>query len=79
MLELASCLRRIQTVDKALSKLEEEGCDTADLLQRFDKLGVSPIPLWKNFCAKELPGPVELLRAVSNEDISIEYMEVKYK
>lgn len=79
MLELASCLQRTQTVDKALSKLEEEGFDAADLLQRFDKLGVSPIPLWKNFCAKELPGPVELLRAVSNEDISIEYMEVKYK
>ena len=79
MLELASRLQRTQTVDKALSKLEEEGCDTADLLQRFDKLGVSPIPLWKNFCAKELPGPVELLRAVSSEDISIEYMEVKYK
>lgn len=79
MLELASCLQRTQSVDKALSKLKKEGCDTIDLLRRFDKLGISPIPLWKNFCAKELPGPVTLLRAMSDGELSVDYLKVKQK
>lgn len=79
MLELASRLQRIQSVDKALDKMEKAGYDTSDLLERFDKLGISPIPLWKNFCAKELPGPVTLLRAVSDGELSVDYLKVKQK
>lgn len=79
MLELASRLQRMQSVDKALDKMEKAGYDTSDLLERFDKLGISPIPLWKNFCAKELPGPVTLLRAVSDGELAVEYLKIKQK
>ena len=79
MLKLAAQLQRTQSVDRALNKLEKEGIDTSGLLDRFDQLGISPIPLWKNFCAKELPGPVELLRAMSDGELSVEYLKVKQK
>lgn len=79
MLELAARLQRLQSVDKALQKLEADGYTTSGLLEKFTKLGISPIPLWKNFCAKELPGPVELLRAVSDGEVAVEYLKVKYK
>lgn len=79
MMALASSLRRTQSVDKALEKMEKAGYDTTNLLERFDKLGISPIPLWKNFCAKELPGPVELLLAMSDGELSVEYLKVKQK
>ena len=79
MLESVYRLQRTQSVDKALEKMEKAGYSTDGLLDRFDQLGISPVPLRKNFCAAKLPGPVELLRAVSSEDVSIEYMEVKYK
>lgn len=79
MLELADRLQRMQSVDKALKKMAKAGYSTDGLLDRFDALGVSPIPLRKNFCAKELPGPVELLQAVSSEAVTVEYIEVKYK
>lgn len=79
MLELAAQLRRIQSVDKALEKLEKQGYDTNGLMDKFDKLGISPIPLWKNFCAKSLPGPVGLLCAVSEGKVQVEYVKVKHK
>ncbi len=79
MLELASRLQRLQSVDKALKKMAEDGYATSDLLDKFEKLGISPVPLWKNFCAKELPGPVELLRTVSDGEVAVEYLKVKYK
>jgi len=79
MLELATRLQRIQSVDKALVKMRKAGFDTSGVLDRFEKLGVSPIPLRKNFCAKRLPRPVELLRDVSKGKIKVEYMKVKYK
>lgn len=79
MLELASRLQRTQSVDKALQKMEEQGYSTADLLDKFAKLGISPIPLRKNFCAESLPGPVELLKRISAGDVAIEYVKAKYK
>ena len=79
MLELVDHLQRTQSVDKALKKMERAGYSTDSLLDRFDKLGISPIPLRKNFCSKELPSMVELLRAVSSQEIILEYIEVKYK
>ena len=79
MLELVNRLQRIQSVDKALDKMQQAGFDTDGLLDRFAKLGISPIPLRKNFCAQSLPGPVELLRRVSDGNVSVEYTKVKYK
>lgn len=79
MLDLASRLQRTQSVDKALQKMEKQGYDTVGLLDKFTKLGVSPIPLRKNFCAESLPGPVELLKRISDGDIAVEYVKAKYK
>lgn len=79
MLELASRLQRMQSVDKALDKMEKAGYDTSDMLERFDKLEISPIPLRKNFCARELPGPVTLLRAVSDGELAVDYLKIKQK
>lgn len=79
MRELVKRLQRIQSVDKALDKMQKAGYDIDGLLDRFAKLGVSPIPLWKNFCAQSLPGPVELLKYISNGKMSVEYLKVKYK
>ena len=79
MLELASRLQRTQSVDKALQKMEKQGYDTAGLLDKFAKLKISPIPLRKNFCAESLPGPVELLKRISDGDIAVEYVKAKYK
>ena len=77
--ELVNRLQRIQSVDKALEKMRKAGFDTDGLLDRFAKLGISPIPLRKNFCAQSLPGPVELLRRISGGEMSVEYTKVKYK
>lgn len=79
MLELASRLQRLQSVDKALKQMEAEKYDVSGLLDRFTKLGISPIPLWKKFCAESLPGPVELLRAISEGNVTVEYVKAKYK
>lgn len=79
MRELVHRLQRIQSVDKALDKMRKAGFNTDRLLDRFDKLGVSPIPLRKNFCAQSLPGPVELLKRISDGEIYVEYTKVKYK
>lgn len=79
MLELVSRMQRTQLVDKALEKMEKKGVNTSGVLDRFAKLGISPIPLRKKFCAESLPGPVELLRSISDGDVSVEYVKVKYK
>ena len=79
MLELTIRLQRVQSVDKALSKMQKAGFDTSELLDRFERLGTSPIPLRKKFCAERLPGPVELLKHISDGEIPVDYIKVKYK
>lgn len=79
MRELVRRLQRTQSVDKALDKMRRAGFDTDGLLDRFAKLGISPIPLRKKFCAQSLPGPVELLKRISVGEIYVEYTKVKYK
>lgn len=79
MLELASRMQRTQLVDKALENMEKKDTDTSGVLDRFAKLGISPIPLRKKFCAQSLPGPVELLRSVAEGKVTVEYVKVKYK
>ncbi|MBR3561599.1 MAG: hypothetical protein IKI39_06160 [Oscillospiraceae bacterium] len=48
-----------------------------DILDRFEELGVSPIPLWKSFCAERLPSPVTLLRGISEGEIKVDYVLIK--
>ena len=61
MYKLVELLKTVQSVDKALEKLEAKGYDTSGILKNFEKLGVSPVHLRKDFCAERLPGLVELL------------------
>ena len=79
MLKLGQYMQRIQSVDKALDKMKKEGYNTDNLLEKFKTLEISPIPLRKDFCAKQLPGPVHLLRAVADGDLEVRYEEKKWK
>ena len=80
MLQLCTDLRKKQSVDKALTSLEAKGAKTDRLLKKFHKLGISPVPLWENFMASELPGPIELLEAVAHKgEYPVEYIITKQK
>ena len=80
MYKLVELLKTVQSVDKALEKLEAKRYDTSGILKNFEKLGISPVPLRKDFCAERLPGLVELLNTVGDEGgIVVPYTVVKYK
>lgn len=79
MLALVSRLQKAQSVDRAMKNLRKKGYDTSELLDGFEKLGISPIPLWKDFCAQTLPGPVTILKGTSEGSMYVEYIRVKYK
>lgn len=79
MLALVLDLQKVQSVDKAVKRLKKKGCDTSDLLNGFAKLGISPIPLRKDFCAWALPGLVAILKGTSEGSMYVEYIRVKYK
>lgn len=77
MLELTHRMQRKQSVDQVLEEMRSEGCLVEDLLRKVHKLGFSPIPLWKNFCAQQIPGPVYLLRMISEGEVVILYQKMK--
>ena len=77
MLELTHRMQRKQSIDQALEEMQSEGFAVNDLLRKVHKLGFSPIPLWKNFCAQQIPGPVSLLRMISEGEVVIPYQKMK--
>ena len=77
MLELTHRMQRKQSVDQVLEEMRSEGCLVEDLLRKVHKLGFSPIPLWKNFCVQQIPGPVSLLRMISEGEVVIPYQKMK--
>ena len=77
MLELTHRMQRKQSVDQVLEEMQSEGFLVEDLLRKVHKLGFSPIPLWKNFCAQQIPGPVSLLRMISEGEVMIPYQKMK--
>lgn len=77
MLELTHRMQRKQSVDQVLEEMRSEGFFVEDLLRKVHKLGFSPIPLWKNFCAQQIPGPVSLLRMISEGEVVIPYQKMK--
>ena len=77
MLELTHRMQRKQSVDQVLEEMRSEGFAADDLLRRVHRLGFSPIPLWKNFCAQQIPGPVSLLRMISDGEVVIPYQKMK--
>ncbi len=76
MIELSNRLRRTQSVDKALKKMEKDGYRTEGVLERFAELGISPIPLWDSFCAATIPSPVTLLHDVADGTVRIALNEI---
>lgn len=77
MLEITHRMQRKQSIDQVLEEMRSEGCLVDDLLRKVHKLGFSPIPLWKNFCAQQIPGPVSLLRMISEGEVVIPYQKMK--
>lgn len=77
MTRLVEILVHTQSVKKAMKKLENEGFQTAGLLQQFQKLGVSPVPLRKKFCVRSLPGPASLLKKMSEGAVRVCYTREK--
>lgn len=77
MLELTHRMQRKQSVDQVLEEMQSEGFVVDDLLRKVHKLRFSPIPLWKNFCAQQIPGPVSLLRMISEGEVVIPYQKMK--
>ena len=79
MLELSNRMSRGQIMDNVFHRMEKDGLkfDKKELLDRFEELGISPIPLWTNFCAKRLPSPVTLLKSISEENVEVDYVIIK--
>ncbi|WP_242970557.1 hypothetical protein [Butyricicoccus pullicaecorum] len=66
-------MQRKQSVDLVLEEMASEGFVVDDLLRKVHQLGFSPNPLWKNFCAQQIPGPVSLHRMISEGEVVIPY------
>ena len=77
MLEFTHRMQRKQSVDQVLEEMASEGFFVEDLLRKVHKLGFSSIPLWKNFCTQQIPGPVSLLRMISEGEVVILYQKMK--
>lgn len=79
MLELSSRLSRGKIMDRVFDRMEADGLkfDRKDVLNRFEELGISPIPLWKSFCAEYLPSPITLLKGISEGEIEVDYALIK--
>lgn len=79
MLELSRRMSRGKIMDKVFERMEKDGIafDRKDILDRFAKLGINPIPLWKSFCADRLPSPVALLKGISDGEFKVKYLLIK--
>ena len=79
MMMLLEEMRRKQTLDKAFETMEKKGVKTDDLLRKFEKLGLNPIPLRVGYAAKKMPSLLHILRAVEEESVTIELEYWKWK
>ena len=80
MKTLVEKMQRKQSFETAFEDMRLTKKEGRKLLDCFEKLGISPVPLWKNFCASELIDLVELLDQISSgKDVKVTYTEVKYR
>jgi len=78
MLALVEKLQHGPNTDEALTELEKEGLSTDGLLKHFYNLGISPVPLRKNFSAVSIPNPTKLLLdLMKGEPVKIRYIRSK--
>ncbi len=79
MNELLELMKRRQSIDAAFKQMKNRGEKTEDLLDKFRKLGLNPIPLRVGYNVKYMPGLVEILRCVENKPVVVELQETKWK
>ena len=79
MLTLLEQMQRKQTIDAALKWMEKQDMRTKDLLEKFGELGINPIPLRKGYAASRMPSLPEIFSTISEEAISIDLTEWKWK
>lgn len=73
MARLAEVMVRVKTLKKGVKKIGKEGYDAEVVLAQFARLGVSPVPLRKNFCAESMPGVSVLLERIARRNVQIWY------
>lgn len=79
MRTLLTKMRRMQTVDTAFCSMEKQGIQTDGLLRKFDKLGISHIPLRKGYAEKRMPSLSEILQTVEDKSIIVDLHFEKWK
>ncbi|WP_280960341.1 hypothetical protein [Butyricicoccus faecihominis] len=72
-------VQRRQTVDAAFKWMRARDIRTDDLLAKFAKLGLNPIPLRKGYAAKRMPSLPEILRTVEDHAVEVELKYWKWK
>ena len=78
MQHLVENVVRFGSVDEALAKTKWDKDEQKAYLKRFKELGLSPIPLRKNFSAMQMPTPSLILyRLYLEKPVSVEYIRSK--
>ena len=80
MITLIKKMQRKQSFESAFADMKITKEEGKKILERFEKLGISPVPLRENFCADELIDLAELLEQIaSGREVEVFYTEVKYR
>ena len=79
MRTLLTEMQRKQTIDASFRSMEKQGIQTDRLLCKFDKLGISPIPLRKNYAAKRMPSLPKILQAAGDKTFVVNLHFEKWK
>ena len=73
-------MQRKQTFENAFQSMNLTDKEGRTLLERFERLGISPVPLREKFCANVLLDLGELLQQIASEhEAKVPYAAVKYR
>ena len=80
MLRLVEQMRRKQTFESAFQSMGLTDKEGRTLLERFERLGISPVPLREKFCANVLLDLGELLQQIASaKEAKVLYAAIKYR
>ena len=79
MLLLFSEMRRKQTIDAAFALMERQGYRTDDLLKKFEKFGINPVPLRQGYAAERMLSLPAILHKIEDCPIKVELSYWKWK
>lgn len=71
MARLVEVMVRAKTLEKGIKKIGKEDYDVLAILAEFTRIGVSPVPLRKKFCAESMPGVSVLLERIARRNVQI--------